>query len=78
MEESTTKHANVTHTTASRGLQRGHGDVVGMGQLGMSRRGDGPLVEVEYTVLSSVKHTLTVNMTARDENHSLLLRPNPT
>jgi len=31
--------------TAPRGLQRGHGDVVGTGQLGMSRGGDCPLLE---------------------------------
>ena len=64
------KGNDVTHTTAPRGLQRGHGDVVGMGQLGMSRRGDGPLVEVEYTVLSSVKHTPNIDVTANSRRES--------
>jgi len=35
-------------------LQRDHGDVTGIGQLGMRRRGDCPLVELEYMILSSV------------------------
>ena len=64
--------ALVTHTTAPRGLQRGHGEVVGMGQLGMSRRGDCPLVELEYMVLSSVKHTPTFDVTANSRQESLL------
>jgi len=62
----------VTHTTAPRGLQRGHGDAVGIDQLGMSRRGNCPLVELEYMVLSSVKHTPNIEMTANPRRESFL------
>jgi len=38
----------------------------------MSRRGDCPLVELEYMVLSSVKHTPTFDVTANSRRESLL------
>jgi len=56
-------------TAAPRGLQRGHGDVVSIGQLGMSRRGACPLVELEYMGLSSVKHT-SIDVTANSRRGS--------
>jgi len=53
-------------------LQRGHGDVVGIGQLDMSRKGDCPLVELEYMVLSSVKHTPDIDVTANSRRESFV------
>ena len=38
----------------------------------MSRRGDCPLVEVEYMVLSFVKHTPTIDVTTDSRRESIL------
>jgi len=61
----------VTHTTALRGLQRGHGDVVGIGQLGMSRReGRLPSRRIGIHNSSSAKHIPTIDVTANSQRKS--------